>query len=482
MFTSFKNDQDFITFWKTNAQFFAYYVILARKYSQFYKREELLLEYLRERGLLICDDETLENLQFLMKHYYDEIRKRGTIQIITKATVFDSDNSDSDSDSFSEASKEVDGELLRTICFDKCDEFIFNFRRSEKLGLNIGNSSPLYRGTSNMEGVNKVWALLLSATDYLKYPLFGASFISSISEGDESDSDTNNDALLNSGYTIKFSGLTTGDAAGIGEDTNFPPPPVDFRNQYALNVDNNIDYQFSFRVKASAALAEFLHVTIFGYDCDGNPVAMYRVDDLSPWFDVIQGASLNQADKYFYFSCIVYGKDKFPLHDNTGPYAKDIVVRDGSNNFYISIHEAPIGILLTDTTYWRPLSLLETNSFILTSWNAGINLQFGQDVKKIIPTIKVANYGGTFTGDLAFITDVEIKPVMTNYSSGFIQTNNWIDFWLKNNSQNYSYDDLKAIFRHYLLPYDTEFEFNELEKFQYKPRTFTFNIAKIIEL
>ena len=129
MYTSFDNDIDFIKFWKSNIQFFSYYVILARKYSVFYKNEEFLLEYLRQRGLLICDDETFENLRFLMKNFYEEIRKRGTIEIIDKYSN-NRDQSDSYSDSIPDSTPTINGELLRTICLDECDEFIFNFRES----------------------------------------------------------------------------------------------------------------------------------------------------------------------------------------------------------------------------------------------------------------------------------------------------------------------------------------------------------------
>lgn len=408
MFTSFEKDRDFIALWKSTSQFFAYYVVLARKYSKFFKNEELLLEYLQQRGLLICNDETLENLQFLMKHYYDEIRKRGTIQIIRKRTIVDHDNSDSDSDSYSEASHEVNGELLRSICYDDCDEFIFNFRKSEKLGLNIGNSSPLYRGLSNMSGANKIWVdFLASLTDYLKFPIFGN--VSSVyDEPDQSDSHSNSNSYsLDEDIVIKISHGTS----GFGLD-NINPYSLQYILQYALNVNINIDYQFSFRIKQDKLKNGILNFGVNAFDCDGNIVNLLSATTLTVSHDFILNDQLNIIDKYYEFRGIIYAFNK----------------------------------VLYNTK---------------TSWNKGNNLLFTQNVKKIIPYIKVINSDATVN---VYVTEVKLQPAATNYSSGFIQTNNWIDFWIKNNNQNYSYQQLKDLFRKYLLPYDTNFEFNELEE------------------
>ena len=461
MYSSFDNDEDFIAFWKTNAQFFAYYVILSRKYSKFYEDDEFLLEYLQQRGLYICDDETLENLTYLMKHYFNEIRKRGTIEIVRKRTVYDlDDNSDSDSasDSYGRDDDELDGELLRLICFDKCNEFIFNFRKSEKLGLNIRNSSPLYRGTSNMEGANKVWAQLLTATDYLKYPLFGS--VTTTVEADESDSDSNSDALINTGYALQIDSGTS----GFGLD-GVSVYSLAYINEYALNVDVNIDYEFTFRIKQDVGATAFGNGTIlnFGchaFDCDGNAVNITRMRDsvVSTVFE--SSKALNQLNKYYFFRGVIYGKNKFPTHVSSEEYKENVIVRVATV-FYRSILEVPVGILISNTTYWVQLSTVELNSHKFTNWNSGNALQFSNDVKKIIPYIKVVN--GNVTTHV-FVDNVNIKPVATNYSGGFIQTNNWIDAWIKNNNQNYTYKQISEIAKRYLLPYDSEMAINQLEE------------------
>lgn len=450
-YSSYEDDKDFIQFWKSCIQFFAYYVILARKYSKFFENEELLLEFLRQRGLLICDDETFSNLTFLLHNYYSEIRKRGTIQIISNYSNIDPDESDSNSSS---ESNTINGELLRLICFDSCDEFIFNFRKIEKIGFNIRNSSPLYKGTSNMEGLNKIWAKLLSSLDYLSYPLFGS--VSSISELDESDSDSNSDALINSGYAIQINSGTS----GIGLD-NISFNTLGYINQYAINVDKNIDYEFSFRVKQDILSLNSLNFGINAFDCAGNAIDLLKITDLSSSISLLSVDSLNQINKYYFFRGIIYSKNKFPLFDNSISYKKDFIVRDVSDDFWIAKQDVSIGILLSNTSYWRILTTDEKNSLTLTSWGRGNNLQFTNNVVKVIPYIKIINAD---VNSHTFIDDIKLSPVATNYSSGFIQTSKWVDFWIKNNNGYHTYSELKTFFRKYLLPYDIEFDFNQLEE------------------
>lgn len=467
-YSSYSADIDFIKLWKSIAQFFAYYVILARKWAKFYTDTEFLLEYLRQRDLYICDDETYENLLYLMRNYYDEIRKRGTIQVIKRRTIYDLDNSDSDSASFGRNIAELDGELLRAICFNKCDEFIFNFRKNEKLGWNLKNSSPLYKGTSNMEGCNKIWSRLLTSTDYLKYPLFGSEKIISISDGDESDSDSNSDALINKNFVINISGLVPTDASGFGIDNANPLPSAASILQYAINVDSNIDYAFEFRVKTAIALGAaqnplpFLSVGINAFDCNGVVVNLSNIINLTTTVYFLQNGALNKSNKYYIFRGIIYSKNKYPSFNSSNIYKIRDVVRV-VNTFYTCVKKTTVGILISNTTYWRLLSQRELYSLLTcNNWYLTNNLQFTEGVKKIIPFIKVTDSASVT--DSVFLAEIRLQPVATNYSSGFLDTSNWIDFFIKNNNQNYKYRQLKEIFRHKLLPADTEVEFNQLEK------------------
>lgn len=439
------NDLDFIKFWKTVTTFFAFYVCLARQFTVFYTNQEFLAEFLKQRGLIFCNDETFESLTFFLHHYYDEIRKRGTIKIIGNF-----DNSDI-SNSTSTSYQLIDGELLRSICKGACDDFIFNYRKKNKVGFNLRNSSPNYRGTSDMEGCNKIWTRLLNITDYLQYPLF-----SSVQGAFSSVIDSNAD-----GYPIINIGPLYGvDYAGIGL-SNVTAPSTVYAKQYGIVVDPNIDYEFNFRIEITGQPHfPFLSVGCNAFDCDGNAIDLLEPKFLNISYNFVEFIGLNKASKYYFFRGIIYSKNKFLDHDETNSYNKHDVVRH-SGNFYIAIRPAPVGVLINQTYYWQLLDTDEIDSLFKTNWSQGNNLQFTSDVRMIIPFIKIQ--ATDFISQVK-VWNARVQPVATRYSAGFLDTNNWIDFWLKNRNLDYTYDQLKELFRRYLLPYDVVFEFNKLLK------------------
>ena len=288
MFTNYNSDEDYIKLFKSIAQFFSFYVILSRKYSQFYLNEEFTLEFIRQRDLIIADDETFENLTYLMKNYFNEIRRRGTNEIIRKATESDESISYSDSDSFSIDDNELDGELLRLIQFSICDFFVMNLRKQEKIGWNIGNSSPLFRGTSNMESLNKIWRQLLNSIDYLDFPLINPTYISSIQDSledefDESQSfsESYSSQFIDENYVIKITPLSDTDPIGIGID----PTDQSLANEYGIVVNPSIDYEFEFRIKTNKLLAgTFTENVIDTFAVGNEPDAVVLSPDNSKLF------------------------------------------------------------------------------------------------------------------------------------------------------------------------------------------------------
>lgn len=591
MFSNLENDADFIALWKSTSQFFAYYVILARKYSQFYNNPALLLEYLKQRGLYISDNETFENLTFMMRNYYDRIRQRGTIKVVKKKTIFDHDDSQSfsESDSNSEALEELNGELLQSIGFNNaCDDFIMNFRKVEDCGWNMRNSSPLYRGTAKFENANKIWARLLTATDYLDYPLFG-NVTSIRSEIDESDSTSDSASEHIGDYDYVFDFGSSG--SGFGLDQASFPYSLAYILKYGINVNPNINYEFNFRIKAKSGgvidpppltwfldsninvgesieiidrstnvvigvavwntdlattLADLatsvnthtimgspflvawgantnnytasynaisgafqIHVPVgsgatdngkpvqiigstfnpgsmwfynpsqvqtfsggsgFGspvfdiganaFDCGGNSATLNNIITNTPSVYFVRSAVVLQGDLWYFFRGTIYSKNSFPIENvTTKVYQKGQIVRDLSLNGHRAKKQVPIGTSISNFTYFTPLTVAEQNKMTLTSWNEGNNLQMTSGVRKIIPFIKMTSE----TSD-TYVGNVNFKPSSTNYSSGFINVSNWIDFWLKNNNPYYTYQDLKNIFRRYILPLDVDFDFNQLEE------------------
>ena len=71
-------DQDFIALWRSISVFFAMFVQYTRVFDDFFNREDLLTEFLKQRGIYLCGDETLDQLQYIATNYYNEHRRRGT--------------------------------------------------------------------------------------------------------------------------------------------------------------------------------------------------------------------------------------------------------------------------------------------------------------------------------------------------------------------------------------------------------------------
>jgi len=142
-------DKDFIDFWLAISKFFSFFVIYSRKYQKFYLQEDLLREFLSQRGMLISQFDSLEELQYLMEKFYHEVFLRGTNNIQSRKVI--EDFSFEGFLDYNNTKGEVNGELLRLINFLPKNELLFNLHEPQNFGWNLGNSSPLYRGL----GMNK---------------------------------------------------------------------------------------------------------------------------------------------------------------------------------------------------------------------------------------------------------------------------------------------------------------------------------------
>lgn len=166
----FQKDEDFISFWKSIAKFFSYFVLYAKKFGEFYENERLLREYLEQRNLKTSIHDTLIELQYLMTTYYKQVLNRGTLHIIDDSSII--------------TTVDVNGELLRLIWYLPTDEFIFNLHKNEHFGWNVGNSSPLWRGLYMNQNLYKS----LSSDEWIKIDsslAYGCKF--NIQTGDEID-------------------------------------------------------------------------------------------------------------------------------------------------------------------------------------------------------------------------------------------------------------------------------------------------------
>jgi hypothetical protein len=269
-FNDFESPEDFIEFWGGICKYFAYYVIYARKYQNFHEDKYLLTEYLEERGLKTAEDNTLPQLQEMMKKYNREISRRGTKHIIDHTGV---------------NGNIFDGEILRLINFHNGDEFLYNQNKSEHAGWNIGKSSPMYRSVTIHDNFNKYYEKGIEPQDLSKYPLQGI-------------------VTIPTDVTIGKKVLNIAANSGIGNNSNFK-----------ITVDPYMDYEFSFFIKKSDG--NNLTVGFDAYDKDGNPVDLQSRIDGSTLNNYFVNKNLQRSDKYIYCRFFLYNKLK-PLYAYDG--------------------------------------------------------------------------------------------------------------------------------------------------------------------
>lgn len=252
---------DFVDFWKAVTKYFAYIVIYARSYQNFPDNIVLIAEYLKQRGLIVSKNNTLDELNNLMNTFYQQIGKRGTINIIKKEGV-----------------RTFDGELLRLIDYDRTiDEFLFNLYKPEHFGWTLGRSTPMHRNLYQNDNLNKSYETGTQVLDLAKYPITGD--VSIVVDGDNS--------------TMFIDG-----AGGISSEGGL---------KY-IRISPELDYEISFLIKKSSG--QTLNFGISAYDVDENPVYCKRVSDGVVTNQFLLNATLQRDDKYILVRGILFNYNK----------------------------------------------------------------------------------------------------------------------------------------------------------------------------
>lgn len=412
-------DRDYIDFWRTVACFFSYCVILARNIGRYQDNDELLEEFLQQRGLFFCNDTSFDELRYLMQNFNREIYKRGTWDIIREKD----DN------------KPVNGELLRLICFFSGDEFIFNYIDNSKVNWNIGLASPLYKGNGNQDNCIKGYEQSKDFTDLTNYPLINKQYQRIVADGDkqvlEIDSTLEQSESVSGSLTVEdisesvyFKNLFTSvqnlnldDDIGIGLDTF----------DKLIAVDPNINYEITFAIKQEQ-IEDSINFGCYSYDLNNNRIDTISISGQGSNNFFFKQKSLNKSDKFYYIRGIIYAY----------------------------------------------------NSNALTQDQARLNIGYGQQLR--FKNKNVAKIQPILTQDVSRsgtlkVWDFKIRPVSTPFGRGFVQTANFIDAWMRNRNGTYSNNRATEIIRKYLLPYNVQFKpiwllDGELEAGDFNPNDF----------
>lgn len=233
-----ESDKDFIDLWRSVSTYFAMYVKYARVFGEFYSQRDLLFEFLSQRGIFLCGDETLSQLNFIARNYHNEHRRRGTIMPTTDWE---------DSSVTDPASGKVNGEILRVLCKNDCDEFVFNINRQEDIGFTVDNQSPLYKGLSHVRGfkLTKEKGVFNQISEY------------------EVDQGT---VTINSDNTATFSSGTTSLSTKTGSD--------------AIAVNPCFTHEFCFEMKAPSSEVT-MTIDLASFTDSGTQIDLLAVSDNS---------------------------------------------------------------------------------------------------------------------------------------------------------------------------------------------------------
>jgi hypothetical protein len=411
--SNLNEDKDYLDFWKSIACFFAMIVVYGRKILENFRiYEELIKLYLNQKNLYFCNNTSLIDLNYLIDNFYDEIRQRGTNQIYKEKSSTQLDLT-SIYHTKSTFNKSVNGELLRLICYTNIDEFIFNLTKKEYVGWTINKSSPLFKGLHSHLTINKAYEDNGDIINLDLYPLYNSQYISIENDGNKQVL-----KILNIPSTLPIP------ASGIGP-FNFPIINTNDLKK-VIRVNENLDYQISFWVKAP---------TFDDLDSDSTSdswIGDYLDSKLT--FGVI---GLDKDDNFIDFINIANGNSSNLF------FTKRQLIK-GDTWFFVR------GII-----YNKNYSLLNINEARLNI-GFGENLKFSPNIIKIIPIIALDNPLSDI--NCLYIWNLQIKPLNTPFSTGFIQIKNFIEIWLEKNNYSLTEEEIEEIMRRYLLPYNCIFK------------------------
>ena len=290
----------------------------------------------------------------------------------------------------------VNGELLRLICWTSIDEFIFNLVPDKYFGWNIGNSSPLWKSLYQQDTLNKSYEPSGDFTDLNLYPTYADTFMSTVVEGDDE--------------VLIIEAVTAGDYSGIVAGNTGTYLAETYRD-YVIPINPNYNYEISFWVKMEN-LGDYFTFVIFTYDKNYNETILLKSDGTISNKFLITRESLAIDGEYYFVRGTIYNfleEDK--VNDTLG-----------------------IGF--------------------------GENVRFGEEETNYIIPLIFSDQTITHTvNNKLSIKDLQIKPSSTNFSTGFVQVNNFIEVWLRQRNQSLLPKSNKNIIQFYKLTEPTDPDF-----------------------
>lgn len=411
-----KEDSDFVDLFFSVARLYALIICFSGRLENFYNDYDLMLENVRQSGLYFDESNTtLEQLQYLSSHYYDEIRKRGTAMIFKK-----------EGDIVNGVELTIDGEFRRLLRSKAYDELLYENIPLNLLGWCLGNCSPIYRGTCGDPFLNKTAE---NTEDFQSLDNFIISGLNSCALVNENVNGNSQRVMQ-----IQISGTDANLGAGIGRRTTETDPIPNDQLKELIPVDVALDYEITFMIKADTLTSANLLFGIEGFDSLGNKLFDSFV---SPTGTIVTEDFIDQS-------------------------LDNIFAKSGQWYFVR-------GIIFAYSS--QPLQ--GTN--IRTNLNVGNNLIFSNPfVKYVIPRIQLVGAQGVEMQIWNYkmrplVRGTNIRPLKNgrenSHSLGFLQTGRMFYSYIRNNNNTQSQQAITDIIDRYLLPYDMKGMYTFMTKF-----------------
>lgn len=392
-----KEDKDYIYLFFSVARFYSMFIRFFKRFENFQDDFDLMREQVRQYGIYFDEANiTLEELQYLAQNLYDQIRQRGT-EMIFKRKGYLLPNGET---------LQIDGEFIRLLRSKVSDELLYENIPLNQVGWCLGQSSPMYRGTSQGYYLNKT---LENSSDFQDLDNF------LINKNNERS--TASIVETEDGKKVLSFNILNDSKIGIGNLKDNAEIP----DKYFVVVDSKLDYEITFAIKILDGVNSKNTIT---FGVDGYDVLKNKLSDafITPNGDKV-------TDVFFEIS-----EAKF------------------KNEVWYFVR----GILFSYSS-----SNLEES---LTNIGFGNNLYFNNSfVKYIIPKIII---NGLYETEIQ-IWDYKIRPLIrgtnilplkngteNSHSLGFIQSSRIFYAYARNNNNSQSQDEITDIIEKYLLPYN----------------------------
>lgn len=342
------------------------------------QERDIVIKYLESWNNFLCRDESIELLNRIKGSQFDEFRKRGTSIPFQKNI---------------ENNGVGNGEVLRLVCYDDCDDFSYGITNE---CWSLENTSPLYQGKTNYRVLNRFPNFIEGNIQNIRRERGSTGFIDL---SNYSTAGANN--VIDGDGNLVISSVPNGQTSGLDYDGNVDK---------LIPINPFWSYEITFKI-IQRQPGKYLSFGVSSFDCENNPTTLNL---LNP--------SFNNAEEDLFLQQYSFPKSNIEYFCRFIIYGYQRAIED--------IQEIPdIGV--------------------------GTNARFPTDASKIALRLFVDNSIGV-TNDVS-ISDLTLNSIMPNFnSSGFIQSKNFFNIWLYNRNRRYGKVEIESILKQYFLTYNTE--------------------------